>query len=135
MEVMKRSVVRVVLVIAAAIAAAAWLPRVVASRDPAKPVREIRIVAKDMAFYVDGDRTPNPTLRVKAGEQIRVVLRNDDPGMTHDFAVTPWELATKTLTVKGEWDAVTFRVPAVRGTIPYQCTPHSQMMKGTIAIE
>ena len=134
MGVMKNSVVRVLLVIVAAVAAAAWLPRVVAFREPAKP-REIRMVAKDMTFYVEGDTAPNPILRVKAGEQIRIVLRNDDPGMTHDFAVKAWNLATKTLTQKGEWDAVQFRVPAQRGTIPYQCTPHSQLMQGTITIE
>ena len=135
MRIMKRSVVRVVLVVAAAVAAAAWLPRVVAFREPPDPVREIRIVARDMTFYVDGNQTPNPTLRVRAGEQIRVVLRNEDPGMTHDFSVTAWDLATKTLTHKGEWDAVVFHVPAQRGTIAYQCTPHSELMKGTITIE
>ena len=126
---MRKSAVRLMIVAAVAIAAA-----VTVLAAAAKP-REIHIVAKDMAFYVNGDPTPNPTLRVKAGEQIRLVLRNEDPGMTHDFAVAAWEVATKTLTAKGAQDSVKFRVPKQRGTIPYQCTPHSQMMKGTITIE
>ena len=133
---MKGTVVRIVLLIVAAVAAAAWLPRAVAFREPSEAApREIRVVARDMTYYVDGEKTPNPTLRVKAGERIRLVLRNEDPGMTHDFAVAAWQLGTKTLTEKGEWDAVVFRVPEQRGTIPYQCTPHSEMMKGTISIE
>ena len=121
----------------AAIAAALLLlPRVGAFREPAaaKP-REIRIVAKDMTFYVDGEKTPNPTLRLKAGERVRVVLRNEDPGMTHDFAIKSLDVATKTLTAKGAEDSVDFRVPKRRGMLPYQCTPHAQMMNGTITIE
>ncbi len=126
------------MLIAAAVACAALLPIVAASRTPANAdprPREIRIVARDMAFFVDGDGAANPTLRVKAGEQVRVVLRNEDAGMTHDFAIGAWKVATRTLTRKGAESAVVFRVPAERGTTPYQCTPHSQMMRGSIQVE
>jgi hypothetical protein len=74
------------LVIAAlATAGTVAIPMVVASRPDA--AREVRLVVRDMTFYVDGDTSPNPTLRFKRGEQIRLVLRNDDPGMTHDVAI------------------------------------------------
>ena len=48
-----------------------------------------------MTFYLDGQADPNPTLRLRAGETVRLVLRNDDEGMTHDFAIPGWKAATK----------------------------------------
>lgn len=125
---------RIVLIAVVAVAAAAWLPSVVTSRETPKP-RDIRIVVKDMAFYANGGALPNPTLTFKAGEEIRLVLRNEDGGMTHDFSVKAWQVGTKTLSAKGEEDVIVFRVPDSRGTIAYQCTPHSEMMRGTIQVE
>jgi plastocyanin len=124
--------------VAAALGCAALLPIVAASRPAAKgdpDPREIRLVAREMAFFVDGDVTANPTLRLKAGERVRLVLRNEDAGMTHDFAINAWKIGTKTLTAKGEETAVVFRVPGERGTTSYQCTPHAQMMRGSIQVE
>lgn len=134
---MKGSSVRIVLLAAAALCAA-LLPIIAASHPPAggdAGPREIRIVARGMAFFVDGDDAANPTLRLKAGEQVRLVLRNEDAGMTHDFAINDWKVATKTLTRKGAESAVVFRVPEDRGTTPYHCTPHAQMMRGSIQVE
>ena len=48
----------------------------------ADPVsREITLVARDMAFYLSEQTQagPNPTLQLKVGEQVRIVLRNQDP--------------------------------------------------------
>jgi plastocyanin len=126
-----------VLIAAAAFGSAALLPIVAASRPAAgdpRP-REIRIVAREMAFFVEGGADPNPTLRVKAGERVRLVLRNEDAGMTHDLAIGAWKVATPTLTAKGQEAAVEFRVPESRGTTPYQCTPHAQMMRGRVVVE
>jgi plastocyanin len=125
---------RLVHIAAAGIGVAAILPEAVSMRATPRP-REIRIVVKDMAFYVDGDATANPVLRFRAGEEIRLVLRNEDGGMTHDFSVQGWKLATKVLREKGDEDSIRFTVPKQRGTIPYQCTPHSEMMKGTIQVD
>lgn len=132
---MKGSVLRIVLVLGTAVACAALLPLVAASRagDPAP--RELTIVAREMAFFVDGQPTPNPALAFKAGERVRLVLRNEDRGMTHDFVITPWGVATKTLTEKGAQDVVEFRVPRQRGSSDYQCTPHAAMMRGRITVE
>lgn len=133
---MKAIVVRLLFVLLAVVASAALLPRVVSSRDrdPAPP-REITLVAKGMTFYIEGDKSPNPTIRLKAGERIRLVLRNEDPGMTHDLVVKDWKVATKTLAARGDQDTVVFRVPNRQGETNYQCTPHSAMMRGRIQVE
>jgi hypothetical protein len=131
---MKGSTVRIVVV--AAIACAVLVPIVVASRDGDgdAALREVRVVARDMTYYVDGQQAANPTLRLKAGERIRLVLRNEDGGMTHDFVIKDWNVATKTLDEKGQEDAVVFRVPNRRSTAAYQCTPHSEMMRGSVQV-
>jgi plastocyanin len=98
------------------------------------PAREITLVAKDMAFYLDGDgSTANPAIEVKAGETVRVVLRNRDRGMTHDFAVPASDAATDTLDWNEE-DAVTFNAPDKPGSYEYLCRPHLLMMKGTLIV-
>lgn len=100
--------------------------------DP--PTREVTLVARGMAFYLDGDPSrPNPTLDVKAGERLRVVLRNQDRGLTHDFAVPVVDAAMDTI----RWDEsgeVTFDAPDTPGTYGYVCRPHSLMMRGAIRV-
>ena len=98
-------------------------------------VRELHVVTRDMSFYVDGYSEPNPTITVKAGEKLRLVLRNEDAGMSHDFAVKSWSVGTKLLEDRGQEDAITFQVPGERGTASYTCTPHSRMMSGTLRVE
>jgi plastocyanin len=117
--------------------AAALVPRVAGSvlsggASPA-PVREINLVARDMTFYLEGQNTPNPTLHARPGERIRLVLRNGDPGMTHDFTIQSWSVATRQLKGKGQ-DSVEFTVPDTRGTHAYSCTPHSAMMGGIVEV-
>lgn len=104
-----------------------------ASRDGAP--REIRLVARDMTFYLDGQDEPNPTLKLHAGEQVRVTLRNDDVGLTHDFAIRAWDVGTPLVEGQDKEGSVVFRVPGTPGTQEYTCTPHSAMMRGTIAVE
>ena len=96
--------------------------------------REIRIVARDMTFYLEGQSDPNPTLRLRAGESVRLVLRNDDPGMTHDFTIPDWNAATKRIE-GGEEAIVTFRVPDAASSQTYRSRPHSEIMRGTIRVE
>lgn len=98
------------------------------------PPREITLVARNMAFYLEGDgQTPNPTIEVRAGERVRIVLRNQDRGMKHDFAVPAFDAALKAIGWNESGDAV-FEVPASPGTYPYVCRPHSLMMQGTIRV-
>jgi plastocyanin len=131
---MKGSTSRIVLIAAVALACAVLVPILIASRGGDPVPREVRVVVRDMAYYVDGQGAPNPTLQFKAGERIRFVLRNEDGGMTHDFVIRDWKVATKLLDEKGEEDAIEFRVPRRASTAGYQCTPHSQMMRGSVQV-
>jgi plastocyanin len=65
---------------------------------------------------------------------VRLVLRNDDRGMMHDFAVPAWGEAMDLV----EWNAsgaVTIDVPSEPGTYEYHCRPHMLMMRGQILVE
>jgi plastocyanin len=95
----------------------------------------VKLVVRDMAFYVDGNAEPNPTLVLKAGEHVQLHLRNEEPGMRHDFSIRAWDVATRLLEDRGQEDTITFQVPETRGTTTYVCTPHPKMMTGTLRIE
>ena len=115
-----------------AIAFAAFGAIALSARDSAP--REIRIVVRDMNFYVEGHADPNPTLRLHAGETVRLVLRNEDGGMKHDFAIPAWRAATRRIE-SGEEASVTFRAPGRASSQTYKCTPHGAIMRGTILVE
>jgi plastocyanin len=95
--------------------------------------REITLVAKDMTFYLEGDAIPNPVIEVGRGETIHVVLRNQERGIVHGFAVPAVKAATDLLRWNEE-ASVTFDAPAKPGTYEYVCQPHSLMMKGTLRV-
>ena len=113
--------------------AATLLPIMASPGDDA--IRDISIVVRDMTFYVDGGSDPNPAITVRAGERVRLRLRNEDAGMRHDFTIQAWTVATELLEDRGEEDEIVFRVPETRGTQTYRCTPHATMMSGTIRVE
>lgn len=141
--------VRTALLVVAAIGALALVPIVArdaltgvessasasgSAGDPARDyIREIHLVARDMTFYVAGQDAPNPTLQARPGERIRIVLNNTDVGMSHDFAIRSWRVNTRLLKGKGE-ARIEFTVPTARGTYDYSCTPHAEMMSGTIVV-
>ena len=99
------------------------------------PSREIVLVARGMAFYVDGDfSTPNPTIHVPAGESVRIVLRNDDPGIRHDFAVPALGEALDPIAAS-QTASLIVDLPDAPGTYEYVCRPHMLMMKGAIVVD
>jgi plastocyanin len=115
--------------VAALIVVASLLPVMTSA-----PERQITLVARGMAFYLDSDpRTPNPTIEVTAGERVRVVLRNEDRGMTHDFAVPALDTGMD-LVRWSEAGEVTVAVPSQPGTYAYVCNPHRLMMHGIIRV-
>jgi len=87
-----------------------------------------------MAFHLEGDPlNVNPTLEVRAGERVRVVVRNEDRGLMHDFAVPALEVGLSPLRWN-ESDDVIFDAPDEPGTYEYICRPHQLMMRGTIRV-
>lgn len=133
----KHSLVRATLIAVAVVGGLALVPHfagdILRGADDAASVREIHLVAKEMTFFVEGQDRPNPTLHARPGERIRIVLRNADVGMTHDFAIRSWNVNTQPLKGKGQ-DSIEFTVPATRGTHLYSCTPHAGMMGGTMVV-
>lgn len=120
---------KVVATVAGCLLLAALLPAVTRT-----PTREVALVVKGMAFYLESDlTTPNPIIEVKAGERVRVVLHNQDRGLTHDFAVP----AIGAVTNEIPWnqsDELVFDVPDEPGIYEYVCQPHRLMMRGTIRV-
>jgi plastocyanin len=99
-----------------------------------RPSREITLVVRGMAFYLEHDpRTPNPPIELTAGERVRVVLRNEERGMTHDFAVPSFDAATARVNWSQTGDVV-IDVPETPGTYAYVCQPHALMMRGRIIV-
>jgi plastocyanin len=128
----KRVAFTIVATVLLGVALAATLPRVVSSNSSG--VREIHLVARHMAFYLDGQGEPNPTLVVRRGEQVRILLRNEDAGMSHDFGVRAWKQGTRAINGLGE-AVIELRAPVAAGAETYACTPHGEMMRGTIRVE
>jgi len=101
----------------------------------ATPEREVTLHARGMAFYLPGSDVPNPTLQVAAGERVRVVVINDDPGVKHDLAVAKLGLAIAPLgTALGSRGTATLEAPSLPGRYPYVCTFHAQMMRGVLEV-
>ncbi|MFL6199641.1 MAG: hypothetical protein ACJ76J_10720 [Thermoanaerobaculia bacterium] len=96
--------------------------------------RVINLTARDMAFYLAGDPTPNPTLVLRHGEKVRLTLTNEDRGMTHDFAVESLDVATRALRRTGT-DSLVFEAPQRPGESAYVCTYHARMMRGVLKVE
>jgi plastocyanin len=96
--------------------------------------REVTLVARGMTFALaDQPDAANPVLRLRAGERVRLVLRNEAPGLVHDVAIPAWGVATDAVP-GGESTAITFVVPDEAETVAYQCRPHAAMMTGRIDV-
>jgi plastocyanin len=121
------------MMIAAAVALVA--AAVVTSAGAREDVREIHLVARGMAFYLDADPvTANPTIPVRAGERVRFVLRNETPGIDHDLAIADFGAGLSPLAVH---TAASFDldVPDRPGRHEYACRPHAIMMKGVVEVQ
>ncbi len=134
MSILGHNLSRTVLLKTAATIVAVLLLAVLLPALTATPTRAITLVARGMAFYIEGDAsTPNPTIEVKAGERVRIVLRNQDRGMTHDFAVPAIGAAMDAIRWNDSAD-VTFDAPETPGAYEYECRPHRLMMRGVLRV-
>jgi hypothetical protein len=97
-------------------------------------IRIIHLAVRDMTYYVEGRTEPNPTLHVRRGERVVVIVSNHDVGMKHDFGVDAWQTRTRPIDGIGE-TRVEFVAPETPGETVYSCTPHGSMMHGTIRVE
>ena len=105
-----------------------------ACSSSAVPTREVVVIARGMSFIVQGDTdTPNPVIQLRAGEHVRVVLKNEAPGLLHDFAIPDWNVEIEQIRA-GESRDVTFTVPDTPGRFAYRCRPHAEMMNGFIDV-
>lgn len=96
-------------------------------------VREVSLVARDMAFYADGGSTANPVLHARPGERLRITVINNAPGMVHDLIIDAVDTATPLLTA-GQVASIEFTAPAKTGDYAYRCRPHALMMKGVLTV-
>ena len=131
MSIMGRRVPGIVgALIALALVVIALIPVMTQSR----PDREIHLVARGMAFYLaDEPALANPTLELAPGERVRIVVRNDEQGMVHDFAVSDLSVGTERLVWRQQGE-VTFVVPDRQGSYEYICRPHRLLMRGIVHI-
>jgi plastocyanin len=96
--------------------------------------RDVVLVARGMSFTLAADAdNPNPVIQLRAGERVRIVLRNEAPGLLHDVVIPEWGVAIEAMRA-GEQRDVTFSVPDVTGRFEYRCRPHSEMMKGFVEV-
>ena len=96
--------------------------------------RTIVLVARDMTFYAESDpATPNPSIVVVPDEEVTIVLRNEDAGITHDWSVRAWGVSVRPIDGKGRAE-VRFRAPHTAGREQYACAPHARMMNGMIVV-
>ena len=91
------------------------------------PQRTIVVTAQNMMF-----NETNPTIQLTAGETVRVVFRNEDPGMQHDLIIPALGLRTGIIET-GEEAVFEFTVPD-DGTFQYLCSLHPVSMRGFFAV-
>jgi plastocyanin len=115
-----------VAVVLVAALGASWVSR-------ASSAREVVLVARGMAFYLEGGDTANPTIQVRAGDRVRVVLRNQAAGLRHDLSV-PSLGAAMALVDPATNGMLEFDAPRHPGRLVYECRPHAQMMHGMIEV-
>ena len=96
-------------------------------------VRDITLVARDMAFYLDGGSEPNPTIQVRTGETVQLTVLNRDPGLKHNLTIEALGLDMPLLETAAS-RRVRLRAPSRPGRLPYGCAPHSEMMRGVIEV-
>lgn len=108
----------------------------VAARSAMQTVR-IEIVIEQMTFRTPDAGNPtsmvdNPTLRVRTGQTVEIVLRSLDPGMKHDLVIPDLDLRADAVS-DGETSTLRFTAPQP-GTYTYLCSMHPKLMRGAFIV-
>ena len=93
-----------------------------------KEVREIVLVARQMAYNTD-----NPPLILKVGQPVRIIIINEDKGMLHDFVIEELDISTSGPLEYGQSEVINF-LPVKKGKYEYFCSYHAKMMRGKVVI-
>ena len=110
---------------------------VLASMAQGTVSREITIVAKDMVFFNQSTESyseANPTITVKRGQKVLIILRNDDAGMLHDLIIEGLDFSLETVSFS-ETTRLTFTAPTQPGEYVYLCSYHPRRMRGLFIVE
>ena len=97
------------------------------------PTKQVHTIVLDTAgpTYTMGKQI-NPTLQVRQGETVRLVLRNHDTGTVHALEVPA--LSPDTLQVSaGEEGTIEFTADR-SGEFSYRCPQHCPLMRGRIVV-
>ncbi len=106
---------------------AAWLFVARTTEGADAPLRQIVLEARGVAF-----NETNPTLGLRPGETVRIVVRNNDPGVLHSITI-PGIHDRLVHVPAGQEVAFTVRVPD-SGSFEYVCPQHAPEMKGGIVV-
>ncbi len=98
------------------------------SHETAVQAREIVLEARD-AVFAGG----NPTLAVRRGERVRLVVRNTDPGVVHSI-VLPGLYDRRVDLAYGDEAVIEFTATRA-GTFEYICPQHLPRMRGKLVVE
>ena len=129
-----RALVAPVLLVVAICLAVLSVSAVARTGDRSGEPRTIEITAREMSFYLPGGAVKNPPLVVERGELVRLLLRNDDPGMAHDLSVPTLEVKTPLLRKSGTSTEVLLRAPERAGAHEYFCSLHALLMRGVLEV-
>ena len=92
------------------------------------------LTARGMTFFTDdAPGQANPVIRLRAGERVRLVLKNEAPGLLHDVEIPALDVRLDQIRA-GETADVTFTVPDSPGQHEYRCRPHSELMHGVVEV-
>ena len=107
---------------------------VASSACQTSPLRDVTLVARGMTFALaDRPDELNPVLRFRSGERVRLILKNEAAGLSHDIAIPAWGVAVEPIS-SGHVATTIFTVPQVSGQAEYRCRPHAAMMGGVVDV-
>jgi plastocyanin len=98
------------------------------------PVRDVTLIARGMTFVLENAPSqPNPVISLRAGERVRLALKNDAPGLLHDIEIPALNIRLDQIRA-GQNTNRTFTVPDLPGRHEYRCRPHAEMMHGVVEV-